>query len=225
MLHLAATKAEGPQLVSLHDEHTDPRQDVRPEPGAINRFCILALDLGTTTGWALHGPQAHAESVEWRSIPDWPAYEASSDGRIRRSPVGRRSGRPRSSPTAQQETGYVSVCLCEHSRSKRVDVHRLVALAFHGRPPSASHLVAHNDGNRTNNTCTNLRWATQAENAGDCRAHGTALIGSRNPSTCITEIDVRAIRRMKAAGIPRPVIAAGYGLHKRSVFRILAKSS
>ena len=30
-----------------------PAQDVRPEPGAISRSCILALDLGTTTGWAL----------------------------------------------------------------------------------------------------------------------------------------------------------------------------
>jgi len=28
-------------------------QDVRPESGAISRSCILALDLGTTTGWAL----------------------------------------------------------------------------------------------------------------------------------------------------------------------------
>lgn len=32
---------------------TIPAQDVRPEPDAINRSCILALDLGTTTGWAL----------------------------------------------------------------------------------------------------------------------------------------------------------------------------
>lgn len=30
-------------------------QDVRREPDAINRSCILALDLGTTTGWALRG--------------------------------------------------------------------------------------------------------------------------------------------------------------------------
>ena len=30
-----------------------PAQDVRPGPGAISRSCILALDLGTTTGWAL----------------------------------------------------------------------------------------------------------------------------------------------------------------------------
>jgi hypothetical protein len=30
-------------------------QDVRPEPGAISRSCLLALDLGTTTGWAIRG--------------------------------------------------------------------------------------------------------------------------------------------------------------------------
>jgi hypothetical protein len=30
-------------------------RDVRHEPGAISSSCILALDLGTTTGWALRG--------------------------------------------------------------------------------------------------------------------------------------------------------------------------
>jgi hypothetical protein len=32
-----------------------PAQDVLPEPGAVHRSCILTLDLGTTTGSALHG--------------------------------------------------------------------------------------------------------------------------------------------------------------------------
>jgi hypothetical protein len=32
-----------------------PAQDVRPEPGAINQSGILALDLGTTTRWAIRG--------------------------------------------------------------------------------------------------------------------------------------------------------------------------
>lgn len=30
-----------------------PAQDILPEQGVISRSCILALDLGTTTGWAL----------------------------------------------------------------------------------------------------------------------------------------------------------------------------
>ena len=33
MLHSAVTEAEGPQLVSLHDEHTDPRAGCPPRTG------------------------------------------------------------------------------------------------------------------------------------------------------------------------------------------------
>ncbi|GGB62769.1 hypothetical protein GCM10011316_38330 [Roseibium aquae] len=203
-----------------------PAQDVSPETGAISRSCILALDLGTTAGWAPCEPATTAAAVEWRIIPDWPAYEVSSEGRVRRmrQSKGAKAGRVLR-PSLNMQTGYVSVCLCERPRSKRIDVHRLVALTFLGRPPSAHHLVAHNDGDRTNNAVGNLRWATQAENLADCTLHGTALKGSRNPASVITEIDVRAIRRMKIAGIPRPLIAEGYGLHKRSVFKILARSS
>ncbi len=39
--------------MSLHDEHTDPRAGRPRKPGAVTRSCILALDLGTSTGWAL----------------------------------------------------------------------------------------------------------------------------------------------------------------------------
>jgi hypothetical protein len=200
--------------------------DLRLEPGCVSSCCILALDLGTTTGWALRAPVTPDDRSEWRPIPDWPAYEVSSDGRVRRvrQSKGALSGRVLR-PLLNKKTGYISVCLCERPRSNRIDVHRLVALAFIGHPPSPRHLVAHNDGDRINNTASNLRWATQAENLRDCRAHGTALIGSKNPSALISEVDVLAIRRMKVAGIPRPVIADGYGLHKRSVFKILANSS
>ena len=193
--------------------------------GNLNRT-ILGLDLGTSTGWTLRAPGTPSDKSEWRQIPGWPAYEVSSDGRVRRArqSKGALAGRVLR-PLLNKKTGYLSVCLCERPRSKRIDVHRLVALTFLGHQPSPRHLVAHNDGDRTNNAARNLRWATQAENLSDCRAHHTALIGSRNPSTVINEIDVLAIRRMKVAGIPRPVIAEGYGLHKRSVFKILANSS
>ena len=98
----------------------------------------------------------------------------------------------------------------------------LVAMTFLGPPPSVDHVVAHNDGSRTNNHARNLRWATQRENLRDCRGHGTALLGVRNPMSRLDEVDVKSIRRMKVLGIPRPVIAEGFGLHKRTVFKILA---
>ena len=173
---------------------------------------ILALDLGTTTGW--------------RQIPDWPAYEVSPDGCVRRirQSKGARAYRILR-PLLNKKTGYLAVCLNDAPRSNRIDIHRLVALAFLGPPPSSRHLVAHNDGIRTNNTVGNLRWATQAENLRDCHLHGTSQVGSKNAATCLKETDILAIRRMKADGVPRPVIAARYGLHKRTVFRILAGSS
>ncbi len=43
-------------------------------------------------------------------------------------------------------------------------LHRIVATAFHGEPPSKSHVVDHIDTNRRNNRPENLRWVTRLEN-------------------------------------------------------------
>lgn len=44
-------------------------------------------------------------------------------------------------------------------------VHRIVAYAFHGNPPTDQHVVDHIDTNRRNNRPENLRWLTRLENA------------------------------------------------------------
>lgn len=43
-------------------------------------------------------------------------------------------------------------------------VHRIVAFAFHGNPPSSAYVVDHIDTNRRNNRPENLRWLTRLEN-------------------------------------------------------------
>lgn len=43
-------------------------------------------------------------------------------------------------------------------------VHRIVATAFHGEPPTKEHVVDHIDTNRQNNRPENLRWVTRLEN-------------------------------------------------------------
>lgn len=43
-------------------------------------------------------------------------------------------------------------------------VHRIVAFAFHGVPPSEKHVVDHIDRRRNNNRVENLRWVTLSEN-------------------------------------------------------------
>lgn len=44
-------------------------------------------------------------------------------------------------------------------------VHRVVAVAFLGEPPTKQHIVDHIDTNRQNNRPENLRWLTKLENA------------------------------------------------------------
>lgn len=43
-------------------------------------------------------------------------------------------------------------------------VHRIVAFAFLGEPPTTQHIVDHRDTNRQNNRPENLRWLTKLEN-------------------------------------------------------------
>ncbi len=44
-------------------------------------------------------------------------------------------------------------------------LHRIVATAFHGPPPSAAHQCHHIDGTRENNEAANLMWVTQQEHS------------------------------------------------------------
>jgi hypothetical protein len=43
-------------------------------------------------------------------------------------------------------------------------IHRIVAIAFHGEPPTKDHVVDHIDTNKRNNRPENLRWVTRLEN-------------------------------------------------------------
>lgn len=55
-----------------------------------------------------------------------------------------------------EKTGYMEIA------GQRV--HRIVAFAFHGEPPTELHVVDHIDTNRCNNRPENLRWLTRLEN-------------------------------------------------------------
>lgn len=56
-----------------------------------------------------------------------------------------------------EKTGYMEIA--------RQRVHRIIAFAFLGEPPTEQHVVDHIDTNRRNNRPENLRWLTRLENA------------------------------------------------------------
>lgn len=112
-------------------------------------------------------------------------YEVSSLGRVRsiaRVIPHRRYGEMRWPggllKPYKTAKGYLMVCLSRDSKSKMVLTHRLVLAAFVGPCPVGAE-GCHNDGNKTNNTVTNLRWDSRSANMMDQVRHGAHHLAGR----------------------------------------------
>jgi hypothetical protein len=106
---------------------------------------------------------------EWRDIADFPKYEVSNTGRVRRKAWDLVPG---SIPS-----GHLTVALSNGSGKPRSQyVHRLVAQAFIENTDSKP-LVNHRNGNPKDNRLVNLEWSTYSENI----THGYRVNGRRTP--------------------------------------------
>lgn len=87
-------------------------------------------------------------------------YSVRDNGAVLRCP--RDINRPRPTDNKwtfgklNEKTGYLDIA--------SVRVHRIVAMAFYGEPPTKEHVVDHIDTNKRNNRPENLRWVTRLEN-------------------------------------------------------------
>lgn len=109
--------------------------------------------------------------VEWKSVAGFEGlYEVNDNGEVRSVPRFRsgKGGAPtpvkgRTLKQSKDRYGYLKVCLRDGSKAHNVLVHRIVAEAFIPNPenkPSVNHI----DENKTNNSVSNLEWATVKEN-------------------------------------------------------------
>lgn len=106
---------------------------------------------------------------EWRVIEKWPNYMVSDQARVkslaRTVPCGRVAGSVRQisetllNPFICKQTGYHQVVF----QRKKQNVHRLVALAFLGKPRPGLQ-VNHKNGIRADSKLSNLEWVTPSEN-------------------------------------------------------------
>lgn len=104
----------------------------------------------------------------WKKIEDYPRYEVSSLGKVRRSG---KILKPFNNPA-----GYLYLSLFHNGLSKRVAVHRLVATCFIPNPDNKP-MVNHLDGVKSNNKLENLEWVTCKENS----HHAHNVLGTPNP--------------------------------------------
>lgn len=166
----------------------------------------------------------------WRLIPGYDdCYEASSEGQIRRSKANnsksvKGGGGWKAGYILAQSTDKAGYHKCnlwdaDLGRQKSVYVHRLVAAAFHGEPPTPEHTVNHIDGHKGHNAADNLEWATKSENY----RHALNELGfqprrgSEHWNVKFTEDTIREIRRRAAAGEGYRTISEDTGMLRSSI--------
>ena len=148
---------------------------------------------------------------EWRSIPGYPHYEASSQGRIRslarlvasfnrygqlKRPT---SGKILSAPIAAD--GHTRLVLWEDGHRHGVLVHKIVAMAWLGMA-DGTFRVYHKNKNKSDNRPENLRCVNK-----------------------LTEKDVLDIRRRATEGKSLAGMAEEYGLVPQTVGAIVRRET
>lgn len=93
----------------------------------------------------------------WKPIEDFDKYEVSSWGRVRNKTTGLIL------KPYENDKGYLKVEIYHDGIGCKKRVHRLVAAAFIPNPNNLPH-VDHIDGNKHNNSVTNLRWTSDSKN-------------------------------------------------------------
>lgn len=91
--------------------------------------------------------------------------------------------------------GYRSVKLnVGKGEKKEFSVHRLVCLAFNGKPPSPDSVCRHLDDNKLNNHYSNLAWGTHLDNHDDRRRNGNSFGREKNGRSKLNPEQVAEIR-------------------------------
>lgn len=117
--------------------------------------------------------------------------------------------------------GYWCVTLRRDGKQKRIRVHVLVAMAFHGVKDDPKLVARHLDDDRDNNHVSNIEWGTHAENMADRDRNGKTARGSKLHG--LTDDDVRDIRRRCDAGEKPFAVGREYGLRHDTTSNIAAR--
>lgn len=143
-------------------------------------------------------------------------YEVSDLGRVRsidriRSDGAHLCGRLLHLCVRSRRYNHKSVTLSKDGKTKTLEAHRLVLIAFDDRSAQGLN-VLHKNGDATDNRLVNLYWGTQKDNLRDAIAHGTVLIGSGRLNSKLTDQQVSKIREMHALGYTQVKIINELGL-------------
>jgi len=170
---------------------------------------------------AIGGSNAAAQE-DWRAVPGYAGYEASTLGNIRswrrRGPGTALRGYPLQLRPTVALNGYLVVSMRDGKTSKQVRVHVAVLLTFVGERPLGAH-GCHGDGNKANNRLINLRWDSARENNADRARHGRLPRGAAVFTAKLTIAKVHDIRS-RPKSVSNAELAREFGLSAVGLGRV-----
>ncbi len=150
---------------------------------------------------------------QWLEHPGDSRYEVSSEGRVRNSET-KRIRKDSISPSGYRTTVFST----PGGKHRAFYVHCSVMAAFVGPCPDGCE-VSHLDGDNGNNTLSNLVYESRTKNMGRKKTHGTEIYGQRNAAHRLTDITVREIRALYAAGVKQITLANKYKVSPMTISR------
>ena len=152
------------------------------------------------------------------------SYQISDSGRVftKRRLIGNQIYYGKELTPQLTSDGYLKITLSKNGKSKKYYLHRLVAIQFLDNPNNLPQ-VNHIDGNKINNSITNLEWCTKNENQNHAVRTGLMQRGQNRPSAKLTEKQVLEIYKLKGV-LKGQDIADKYGVSKNTINCILRGS-
>lgn len=149
-----------------------------------------------------------------KPIPGFDGYFVSTEGKVFNN-KGQEI-----KPRFQQRTKgskYLIVNLQKDKKRVTIFVHTLVMTTYHGSRPSPCHQVRHLDGNKINNSVSNLKWGTPAENVRDKLITGT--YGNK------LSVDQVIAIRSRAKKESQKKLAEEYQVRPDTIYRIVHRKT
>lgn len=176
---------------------------------------------------------------KWLPVVGFPGYEVSDQGRVRslgwnipnRGGKGTHLMKGRVLSPSTNRRGYKALNLSrapslgDPRRYTPVCVHRLVAMAHIGPPPSDRMEVNHINFIVDDNRASNLEWVSRSENRQHSSVHGR-LAGDANGMVRLTKEQVEEIVALGREGkLSQRAISEMYAVSSSSIGRILRGES
>jgi hypothetical protein len=164
---------------------------------------------------------------EWRNIPDFDGYQASSLGKIRgidrlkQGRSGLRLTRGQEMKQMLNKKGYPEVRLRKNGTHTRL-VHKLVSSAFLVKSEGCTQ-INHINGIKTDNSVINLEWVTQSENQKHAYKLGLqpSRAGESNNRATITDKDVTKLKLLYNSGKTTKEVSELLGVNLSIVRQII----